>query len=424
MKRPFLIIGILSGLLPILLFAQFSFAQEAASVSLEEFIKEALTNNRELAAAREELQAAKHRVPQSSALPDPTAGYAIMGPDVMTMRGPQEEIYEFEQMIPFPGKLVEKRKMAVAEVDAASAKLKAVAREVILKVSETYYDLYAVQSTISVVEEILEVLMNFESIAQSRYASQQGEQRDVAKAQAEVSQTLERLFVLRQQKETLTALLNSLLNRKSSLELVQITEPKLPGLNQSLEDLLAKAQQNRPELLEAVAMRNKDQHANALAKYENAPDISVGFQYTRIGNGETSDPEDGQDAWMIPLKVTLPLWQNRIGPAVLEAKRNLKSSEAKLQETENLTTYEIKNAFYRFNTARQVVELYRNALIPQAELAFRSDQAGYEAGRTDVLNLIDSEGVYLNAKVAYYQALSEALKSFAAIERVAGINIE
>ena len=64
-----------------------------------------------------------------------------------------------------------------------------------------------------------------------------------------------------------------------------------------------------------------------------------------------------------------------------------------------------------------------NALLPQAKLAFYSDQAGYEAGRTDVLNFLDSEEVYLNAKIAYYQALADALKSFAAIERAVGVDM-
>ena len=394
------------------------------SVPLDELLKEAVAHNRGLEAAREELQAAKHRVPQSSALPDPTAGYAVMGPMLETPLGPQKDVYEFEQMIPFPGKLLERRKIAVAEVDAASARLKRVERELVLNVSQTYYDLYAVDATIEAVEEILDLLKKFESIAQSRYASQQGEQRDVAKAQAKVSETLQELFVLRQQRQTLAAFLNTLLDRRSSAPLDKASAPVLPKLELSLDQLLQQARENRPELLEAAAMRDKEQHAKTLAKYEYMPDISVGFQYTRIGDGMTTDPDDGRDAWMVPLKVTLPLWQNRIIPAVLEAKRNLNASEEKLKDTENMTGYEIKNAYYRFTAGRQVVELYENALIPQAKLAFSSDQAGYEAGRTDVLNFLDSEEVYRNAKIAYYQALADALKNFAAIERAVGIDIE
>ena len=401
-------------------------AQETlqTSVPLEGLLQEAVANNRGLEAAREELQAARHRVPQSSALPDPTAGYAVMGPMLETPLGPQKDVYEFEQMIPFPGKLLERRKIALAEVDTASARLKQVERELVLNVSQTYYDLYAVDATIGAVEEILDLLKQFEAVAGSRYASRQGEQRDVAKAQAKVSETLQQLFVLRQQRQTLAAFLNALLNRRASAPLDKVSAPVLPKLELSLDQLLQQSRENRPELLEAAAMRGRQEHAHALAKYEYMPDISVGFQYTRIGGGMTSDPEDGRDAWMVPLKVTLPLWQNRIIPAVLEAKRDLNASEANLREAENFAEYEIKNAYYRFTAGRQVVELYENALIPQAKLAFSSDQAGYEAGRTDVLNFLDSEEVYRNAKIAYYQALADALKNFAAIERAAGIDIE
>lgn len=401
-------------------------AQETAqpSVSLDELLKEALANNRELEAAREELQAARHRVPQASALPDPTAGYGVMGPMLETPLGPQKDVYEFEQMIPFPGKLVERRKVALAEVDAAVAQFNEVKRDVIFEVSRTYYDLYAVDATIEAVEEIRDLLKKFESIAQSRYASQQGEQRDVAKAQAKVSETLQGLFVLRQQRQTLAAFLNALLNRRASTPLDKASAPVLPKLELSLDQLLQQGRENRPELLEAAAMRDKERHAHTLAKYEYMPDISVGFQYTRIGEGMTSDPNDGRDAWMVPIRITLPIWQNRIVPAVLEAKRNLGASEAKLQQAGNLAEYEVKNAYYQFTAGRQVVELYENALIPQAKLAFFSDQAGYEAGRTDVLNFLDSEEVYRNAKIAYYQALADALKNFAAIERAVGVDIE
>lgn len=394
------------------------------SVPLEGLLQEALANNRGLEAAREELQAARHRVPQSSALPDPMAGYAVMGPMLETPLGPQKDMYEFEQMIPFPGKLLERRKIALAEVDTASARLKQVERELVLNVSQTYYDLYAVDATIEAVDEILDLLKKFEAVAGSRYASRQGEQRDVAKAQAKVSETLQQLFVLRQQRQTLAAFLNALLNRRASAPLDKVSAPVLPKLELSLDQLLQQSRENRPELLEAAAMRGRQEHAHALAKYEYMPDISVGFQYTRIGGGMTSDPEDGRDAWMVPLKVTLPLWQNRIIPAVLEAKRDLNASEANLREAENFAEYEIKNAYYRFTAGRQVVELYENALIPQAKLAFSSDQAGYEAGRTDVLNFLDSEEVYRNAKVAYYQALADALKNFAAIERAVGVDIK
>ncbi|MBI3021441.1 MAG: TolC family protein [Candidatus Omnitrophica bacterium] len=397
---------------------------DTTPLSLEELLGEAKRRNPTLRAAQEQWRAARLRVPQASALPDPMVGYMVMGKMLETSLGPQKNIFEAEQMVPFPGKLWEKRQIAGAEAQASKAKLQMTERDVMLKVSETYYDLYATDAVLGAVEEIDEALKKFEGIAQARYAAQGGSQRDVAKAQAEVSDVLQRLLMLRQQRETVAAMLNALLDRDPHTPVGRAEQPELPMLSQTLEELLAMAEKKRPELGEASAMVKREKHANTLAKLEYLPDVSVGFQYNRIGAGTTTMANDGRDAWMVPLKINVPLWQNRLIPGVLEAKHNLRTSQAKLAQAENLTEYEVKDAYYRFTAAKQIVEVYQNALIPEAELAFQSDQAGYEAGRVDVLNLIDSERVYLNAQVAYYQALAEALKSFATLERSVGTELQ
>ncbi len=393
---------------------------------LDILIQEALANNPQLKAAEAHWHAAQSRIPQASSLPDPTAGLSIMGPMLETRLGPQEEMYEFEQMIPFPAKLREKRKIAGAETQGAHAKFKMTERDLIFKVSEVYYDLYAVDSGLKVTGEVRELLNKLEGITQARYASQQGPQRDVAKTQAELSEILQKIFMLRQQKQSLKASLKALLNRRADqpLEIQSIDSPDVPELALTLEDLLEKSKHHRPEVLEAEAMVERQRHALKLSKFEYAPDISVGFQYYKIGAGDTSDPDDGRDAWMIPIKFTIPLWQNRLVPGVKEAKKNLQASEAGLKDTENLSEFEVKNAYYQFMASSQVLDLYENALIPQVEIALKSDQAGYEAGQTDILNFMDSERVYLNSKLAYYQAFAEAMKNFALLERAVGTDLD
>ncbi len=395
----------------------------ALPVTLPLIVAEALSKNPEIREAKEMWGEAKARVLQSSALPDPTVGVMIMGEMVETRVGPQENVFEAEQMVPFPGKLWERHRMAVQEKKAAEAKYNAVEREVKRKVSETYFDLYATDGAIRLLEEIVELLKKVEGIAESRYASASSAQRDVAKAQVEVSSALERLFMFRQQRQSLEARLKSLLARSDQTEIGTLEKPATPALSKTIEELIAMAGKDRPELNEAAALLKRDKHAKTLAKLDYIPDISVGYQYIGVGSGMTTDMDDGKDAWMVPLKITVPFWQNRLIPRILETKRTVKASEARYEQAENMAEYEVKDAYYRFTTAKQVVDLYENALIPEAELALRSDEAGYEAGRTDVLNLIDSERVYLNAKVSYFQALAEALKSYVAIERAVGVDL-
>lgn len=404
--------------------ANYAFSKDMLSSSLTALIEEALVNNPELKVMEAESKAAQLRVPQASALPDPTVGYTVMGPMLETPLGPQEDMYEFEQMVPFPGKLMEKRKMARAEVQSAQARLSKAKRDLILKVSETYYDLYSVEESLQTTQEVHALLVNFQKTAQSLYGSLKGTQKDINKAQIEASEVLKKMYLLRQQKQSLLGMLSALINREITEEEIS----PLPILKASsekfeLDELIAKANQNRPELKEAASSVNRDQHASRLSKYEYAPDITIGFQYFGIGDGDTSDPDDGRDAWMIPIKFTIPLWQNRIVPAVKEAKENLKASEARLKDTQNLSAYEVKNAFYKFSTSKDVVDLYDKVLIPQAKLALNSDMAAYETGKSDLLSLIDSERTYLNSKIAYYEALAESLKNFSALERMVGTDL-
>ncbi len=266
--------------------------------------------------------------------------------------------------------------------------------------------------------------MKNEEISQARYASGQGTQREVARAQSAVSEVVQQLFVWHQKKEAKQAYLISLLNRDNTMSLSEMTDFGLPDLLISREDLIAQARLTNPDLREALAMKKKDEQALSLAKLENIPDVSVGFQYSRIGAMGNNDPDDGRDAWMIPLKVTLPIWQNRIGSAISESRSNLNASEASLDKANNLIEYEIRNAYSLFMSQRKTAELYQNAILPQTELAFRSDQAGYEAGTTDIFNLIESEGEFLNAQMKYYEALADTLKNFVYLEKIVGKSLQ
>ena len=84
----------------------------------------------------------------------------------------------------------------------------------------------------------------------------------------------------------------------------------------------------------------------------------------------------------------------------------------------------MKDSYYRYDSAIKITELYETAVIPQAKLALSADQAGYEAGKTDFLNLLDSERVYLNAVLTEIEIFTEAVKSHADLVRATGLDLE
>ncbi|MBI4549414.1 MAG: TolC family protein [Candidatus Omnitrophica bacterium] len=393
---------------------------------LEELIESARTQNPSIRAARADWLAEKKRVWIDSALPDPMAGYDLMGSMTETRVGPQKNRFMVSQEVPFPVKLIQRGKMAAREAEAAWFRLAAVEREVVNDLTKLYYELYWADASLETLEEVKGLLKNFEGVAQAQYSNLKGTQRDVAKAQAEVSMSLEKIFLLRREREVIAAKINALLDRDPMLAVGRAARPAKPVLERPVEELINLAVKNRPEIKELEALARKSRHGAALAKLAYIPDINVGFEYTRVGAGTTELPADmdGKDSWMFPLRINLPLWQNRIVPEILEARDRRTAADARTVEMRNTVFFQVKDAYHRYKNAMEIVTLYESAIIPQAKLALSADQAGYEGGKTDFLNLLDSERVYLNALLTEIEIFTEALKSHADLVRATGLDLQ
>jgi len=163
-------------------------------VNLVNLIREATENNPDIRAAKANWQAVKKRIVQSWALPDPVIGMDVVGDETETRVGSQENRFILFQKVPFPWKLWKRRKAAKEAANAAHQEYLAVESDILTRLKQDFYNLYLVDASIEVIEEVHSLLKKFEGSAQARYANRSGSQRDVAKAQADVSMTLEQLF--------------------------------------------------------------------------------------------------------------------------------------------------------------------------------------------------------------------------------------
>ncbi len=425
MKRMFIAILILAT--PLFLIGS-ARAEEKPQIPpilrLQDLIQQALGKNPEIVAAKAEWLASKKAIMASWALPDPVGGYDIMGPMVETMTGPQKNRFGISQEVPFPAKLWEKRKAAQAESEATRARFAAMERDITNKLTQLYYQLYYIDASLDTLAEIKELLKKIEGVAQARYSNLSGSQRDVAKAEAEFSMNLEKFYTLEQQRESVAAQMNALLDQDPMTVIGKATLPGKPAVSRSLVELINLAVQNREEIKAAEAVASQTHYAKRLAQLAYLPDVNVGFEYTRVGKGATTEANNGRDTWMFPLRFNIPLWQNRIIPEIQEARKLEEVQNAKLIAAKNQTFFEVKDAYYRFQSAAKIADLYAAAIIPQAKLALSADQAGYEGSKAGFLDLLDSERVYLNAKLSGIQFQAETLKAYADLLWATGLDLQ
>lgn len=412
------IIGFFIGITP------FAYAQNADVVILDQLIKEAVENNPEIKAMHDAFRATEQRIKQASSLKDPmlSAGYFVENPE--TRVGPQVGKYGIAQKFPFFGKLSLKGKMAAKDRDIAYEKYESVVHEVIKNLKHSYYDLYWIRKSIAITEEIKDLLDELEKVAESKYSTGIASQQDVLKAQVEISKLMAKLYTLAERQVTLQEKINTLLNRPVETRIGEIKDIRLTKFPYTLENLLSLSNEHRQELKAAAHNIDKQIKNVALKKKDYYPDFTLGVDFIDVGSGKTPAFNDGQDAWMAKVAVNVPIWYGRIHAGVNEAKYKLNASENVYQNVKNNVAFQIKDSYFQLKTAEDLITLYKDALIPQAEESLKASLSGYETGKTDFLNLIDSERVLLNFKIAHYRAVADYEKSVANLERSVGINVE
>jgi outer membrane protein TolC len=399
-----------------------SFSQDMpkGKAALSELIEEALSQNPQIKAARNQWEASIKVIPQAKSLPDPMLGYAYFGQSVETRLGPQRNKFSLSQKFPFFGKLSLKGEIAKSAASLFEEQYNVVKADIVLGVKKAYFSLFWFDNALRITNEEKEVLRRLAKIAQKKYETGKGNQQDVLKAHLEISRVTDKILLLKQGRKGITAGLNSLLNRSPDSFLGEIEEFKAPELKAELKDLYAWAKEFRPELRKARYLIEKNEKSLKLAKKNYFPDFKLMFDYIDIGAGTTANPNDGRNSWMASIGINIPIWRGKLRASEAEAAIKIEASQEGYKNIENKTLSSVNELFFEVKTASQEVDLYKYSLIPQAEQSLKASEVGYLAGKVDFLNLLDSERMLLQIKTGYFKAVADLGKSLAQLERVVG----
>ncbi len=388
----------------------------ASSLTLEETVQAALRDNAQLHAMRAKWEAMKERPVQERTLPNPMFAYRSMDatgryrfPDT------EEKRLEVEQQFPWFGKLGLKGRIAEKDAEAMQREYEAMQREVVMMVKESYFDLYAVQQSLTITRAELDVLRRMERVAETMYSTGERTQQDVLKAQAEITMLQQKVLDLQQQETVLKARLNQLLNRRADSPLgLAVSAPTVEAVPE-LERLFALAEKARPEIQRADAEIQRNQYERDLMKKEFWPDYRLGVEYRTF--------RTDADMVMFTIGFDLPIWQTKYRAGVREAEKMIEASRAQREAVEKQTSFDVRDAQFKLQTARQTLDLYRNQLIPQAKARFDASEAGYRTGKVDFLDLLESERFLLNARVMAAMAEGNVGMQAARLERAIGTEL-
>ena len=389
------------------------------TIFLEELVKEALQENRDIRAAQKRYEASRQRPSIASSLPDPMLSFLsnnIGNPIPLTTVGEQDMSmagFELMQELPFPGKLQLQGKMAQKEADAEWLRLRGVQLEVVSQLKQAFYRLRFVYEATEVVLKNRDLLDKFARIAEARYAVGKAIQQDVLRAQLELIALERRLIELDQQKGSLVAEINSLLNRPPDSPLGRPNDYSKVSLTLSLDELYRAAEVNSPLLGQDQARVEKSSYAVELARKEYYPDFAVGGGWASRGGLP--------NMWMARFDVKIPLyfWRKQRS-AVTESANSLEESRRMYEATEQKLSARVKDDYLMAKAGEQLLALYSQAIIPQASLALESAMSSYQVGTLDFLSLLSNFLSVLDYELEYYKEYTNFHEALARLEATTG----
>lgn len=394
--------------------------------NLATLVETALANNPELKSTQARWNMYVGRAKQAGSLEDPMFMFKLQNllarqPLSFGGKDPQTaKVIGISQQLPFWGKRAIKEEIAQYEADSYRWSIEERRLELKRMVKETYYQIYSIDKSLEIINKNLQIIVDFVTIAESKYSVGQGVQQDIFKAGLEKSRMLDMQITLQQRRRSLAANLNYLLYRPADTQVGVISDFDLPKLSLSSDQLQETAYEKRPQVKSLHMLANKGMATHRLARKEFYPDFNLSFEYM-FREQAMEDP--GYNMFTVGMTFNLPLQRERRQAMLAESSSETTMSLEELNGLKNTIAYTINDTLAQMERRLKLVELYRGGIIPQAEQSLESAVISYRVNKVDFLTLLDGRVTLFNYERDLYESQAEYMIKLAQLEAAVGVDL-
>lgn len=392
--------------------------QPALGGNLAGLLDYAREHNPELAAARDEADAAQQRTDSADALPDPVLRAEQMditnqaggpNPGLMTTQR-----YQLSQSLPWFGKRSLQRDLAAAQARQANEQVAANWADLVNRLKTAYAMNYYLAASERLTQQTLDLLENLEQMVRTRYANGLGSQQDVVRVQVETSTLLNELIGLHEELHHAHVQLNALLSRPAGATLSDPLQPRPlpPPARLDEATLQQRLREHNPQLRIADAQIQSAGKSRELAYANRYPDFTLGIARTQFNNA--------MNTWDAMVEFNIPLQQSARRSREHQAEAELAAASARKQAALDQQASSLSESLAALEAARQTDTLISTRLLPQSDLTYQSALTGYETGKVDFTTLIDAQRQILQARQQQLKAQLDAQSRLADIEKLLG----
>ncbi|MBF0473695.1 MAG: TolC family protein [Nitrospirae bacterium] len=400
---------ILISILILLISSVSVFGEGINNPRVVELVSSALANNPILKAASASINSSQAMESVESSFNDPKIEFGI---DSMSTK-----MFSLSQEFPFFGKLSLKGDIAHVDTKLSTSTFIDAKNSLIMDVKLAYLQIEFIDRSIELTEKNRQLLKKLVSIAETKYAVGNGLQQDVLKAQLELSSTLNSQGILKHDRITAVARLNTLLYKELISDSFEVTQPlTMTPFDKTFEEIKALAVDNSTVLSSAKLENEKAKLKRDLAQKDYYPDFMLKFSYT------TSNPIIS-DYFTAIIGVSIPLWFSKQKNEVNSAEFEIESSMQRYNAALNNVSYKISELLSIIDRSKEQIELYKNGIIPQAELSLNSAVSGYQVNNIDFLTMSSAQSELYKYQIDYNEFIKEHEAAIAELSAIVGLEL-
>ncbi len=302
-------------------------------------------------------------------------------------------------------------------------------------VRKGYAELAAAEANIDLVENQRALVQRLGEIAQKRYKAGLSEEVETLQAGLALDQfeTLRNSALTRLRQASIQ--LDYLLGYKSDRDLdvednglfkLSLARTELvPPPNEPippLEQLLAEAYRERPDLKSANQQVITSRYAVSLAKAQAVPDVLIGSGWA-FSTYKKSTGARQQEGVYLNMNMDVPIFYQHQGE-IAAAKSANKQAQLQAAAMSARVDVDVRAAYSAIAAARANLAHYQKVLIPRALGMVRKAQDSYENGKSDLSNAVVAQQQFQQTFSTYFDTVVAYQTAWADLETAVGRQLE
>lgn len=421
---------------------KFSFSQEKLTLTLEESIRLALSQNPFHLASKEKVVAAQSMVKEAQSRFFPSLNaqglntlaekvFELELPSFIPGQPPQRvkmdftRDYQFSLALSFPlftgGRLLSGFRQAKYNLQSTLETVKQSREKTVFNVKGAFYGYLLGRKFTDVAEDAVKLAEKHLNNVKSLYKAGLASKFDLLRSEVQLANLKPQLIKARNNLKVAELSLKSLLG----LELAQAIEVKgdlvYEPFEPDIEACLEKALLNRPEVTQLRYQRKMAGEMLKLARASRFPTVAISGNYNFWADKFSLKEENWQSFYTVNLVLTIPIFNGFATSAqVGQSKAMIREIELSQRGLVEGIKLEVRQAILNLEEAKESL-LSQEKNVEQAQESVRIAELNFSEGLATTLDVSSAQVALTQAKTNYAQALYDYVMSLAQLDIAMGI---